>query len=108
MSELSGTERRRAPRARMSLPCTLRRRPSSPIWAETIDLGPGGMSVRATRPLRPDEVVEFDLVRGDDSHIEGRARVMRHNGPRAYGLRFESLPGPMRERLLELVHEFAR
>jgi len=33
---------------------------------------------------------------------------MRHNGPRAYGLRFEALPGPMRERLLELLHENAR
>jgi hypothetical protein len=83
----------------MALPCTLRRRPSSPIWAETIDVGPGGMSIRATRPLRPDEVVEFDL----NSDIAGRARVRRHSGPRVYGLRFEELQPPMDERLSRLL-----
>jgi PilZ domain len=96
-------ERRRARRARMALSCTLRRRAGSPIWAETIDVGESGMCVRAARPLQPDELVEFDLPRDDESQVVGRARVMRHQAPRVYGLRFERLPAPMQERLLHLV-----
>jgi hypothetical protein len=94
------SERRNAPRARLALPCTLRRSASSPIWAETIDVGEGGMSVRATRPLREDETVEFDLA---EAKVSGRARVVRHGSPRVYGLRFESLQEPVRKRLLSLV-----
>jgi hypothetical protein len=96
-------ERRTAPRARLALPCTLRRPTSSPIWAETIDVGEGGMSVRAARPLQPDELVEFDLAARSDEHVTGRARVTRLNSPRVYGLRFEGLGQPMRERLQVLV-----
>lgn len=96
-------ERRGARRARMALSCTLRRRAGSPIWAETVDVGERGMCVRVARPLRPDELVEFDLARGDESHVIGSARVMRHQAPRVYGLRFERLPVPMREQLLQLV-----
>jgi PilZ domain len=94
-------ERRQSERARVSLPCTLKRPTSSPIWAETIDVGEGGMSVRATRPLREDETVDFDL---GDADVHGRARVRRHHSPRVYGLSFESLHGHGRERLLNLVH----
>jgi hypothetical protein len=85
----------------MALPCTLRGAASSPIWAETIDVGEGGMSVRATRPLREDETVEFDLEEAD---VHGRARVLRHGSPRVYGLQFESLQGSGRERLMNLLH----
>jgi hypothetical protein len=94
-------ERRQSPRARVALSCRLRRSASSPIWAETIDVGEGGMSVRAARPLREDETVDFDL---GDADVHGRARVLRHHSPRVYGLRFESLQGGGRERLLGLVH----
>jgi len=94
------SERRKAQRARMALPCTLSRTTSSPIWAETIDVGEGGMSVRATRPLREDETIEFDLAEAD---VSGRARVVRHGGPRVYGLRFEGLQDQVRARLTSLV-----
>jgi hypothetical protein len=94
------TERRNARRIRLALPCTLRRPTSSPIWAETIDVGEGGMSVRATRPLREDETIEFDLA---DADVSGRARVLRHHSPRVYGLRFEGLQDHVRARLLDLV-----
>jgi c-di-GMP-binding flagellar brake protein YcgR len=94
------TERRKAPRVHLALPCTLRRPTSSPIWAETIDVGEGGMSVRATRPLREDETIEFDLAEAD---VRGRARVLRHHSPRVYALRFEELQEPVRARLLDLV-----
>jgi hypothetical protein len=97
------SERRQAPRARMALPCVLRPRTSSPIWAETIDVSEGGMSVRAARPLRADQIVDFDLAGAPDEHVEGRATVMRLHAPRVYGLRFERLPEPMRGRLLDLV-----
>jgi c-di-GMP-binding flagellar brake protein YcgR len=94
------TERRTGPRARVAMPCTLHRAASSPIWAETIDVGEGGMSVRATRPLREDETVEFDLAEAD---VSGRARVVRHGSPRVYGLRFEGMQDQVRKRLLRLV-----
>jgi ribosomal protein L15E len=96
------TERRQAARAQLSLACTLSRAAGSPVWAETIDVGEGGMAVRATRPLRPDEIVEFDLQAADE-HVVGRARVMRHRSPRVYSLRFETLREPMRERLHDLI-----
>lgn len=101
--ELAITERRKAPRIRMALTCTLRQRTSSPIWAETIDVGEGGMSVRAARPLHADEVVDFDLTAPRDEHVTGRAQVTRLHSPRVYGLRFEGLVPPMRERLQHLV-----
>jgi PilZ domain len=93
-------ERRTAPRARLALSCTLRRPTSSPIWAETIDVGEGGMSIRASRPLREEETVEFEI---GGAEVAGRARVLRHPSPRVYGLRFEGLNGPARDRLRELV-----
>jgi hypothetical protein len=101
--EASITERRKTPRIAMALNCTLRQRTSSPIWAETIDVGEGGMSVRAARPLRADALVEFDLAATPDEHVTGSARVTRLHSPRVYGLRFESLGPPMRERLHHLV-----
>ena len=79
------SERRNTRRVPLSLSCTLRRPTSSPIWAETIDVGEGGMSVRATADVR------------------GRARVVRHGGPRVYGLRFEGLQDQVRARLTSLV-----
>jgi hypothetical protein len=94
------TERRQSPRARVALACTLRSSTSSPIWAETIDVGEGGMSVRASRPLHEAETVEFELGEAD---VSGRARVLRHPSPRVYGLRFEDLETPARERLRDLV-----
>jgi PilZ domain len=96
------TERRHSPRAHLSLPCTLRREASSPIWAETIDVGEGGMSVRASRPLREEETIEFELGDGA-ADVAGRARVLRHPSPRVYGLRFESLGAPARAALRALV-----
>jgi hypothetical protein len=104
MTASAAGERRRTRRIRLSLPCVLQPSGGSPIWAETIDLGEGGMSVRAARPQRPDDTVEFDLARDDThTHVEGRATVLRHGSPRVYGLEFEQLEPPMLERLLELV-----
>ena len=96
-------ERRQSRRARLALSCLLRPPASSPIWAETIDVGEGGMSVRAARPLRADATVDFDLASAPEEHVQGRATVVRLHAPRVYGLRFEGLPEPMRKRLLELV-----
>jgi hypothetical protein len=93
-------ERRDSARARLALPCKLRGTTSSPIWAETIDVGEGGMSVRASRPLHAEETIEFELGEAD---VAGRARVLRHPSPRVYALRFEALEAPDRERLRELV-----
>jgi c-di-GMP-binding flagellar brake protein YcgR len=93
-------ERRHSYRARVALSCKLKRDAGSPIWAETIDVSEGGMSVRAARPLPEDETVDFDLA---DADVHGRARVLRHPSPRVYGLRFETLAGAGRDRLMTLL-----
>jgi hypothetical protein len=96
-------ERRRSPRAQLALQCTLHRRTGSAIVAETIDLGPGGMCVSCARPLAADEVLRFDLPLERDVHVDGRARVLRHEGHDRYALRFEALVEPAVERLRALA-----
>jgi len=96
-------DRRRAPRAKIALACTLRRRRGSPITGETYDLGPGGMSVCTARPLAADEIVSFDLALDGEPHVDGRARVLRQQSWERYALRFEVLSEPKRDRLRGLV-----
>jgi hypothetical protein len=95
-------DKRRAPRVDVTVPCALRRRTGSPIPAETLNLGPGGMLVRSPRPLRVDEALDIDLA-DLDMRIVGAARVMRHEGHREYALRFEGLPQAMLEHLRALT-----
>jgi hypothetical protein len=97
------TERRRSPRADIELPCVLRRRTGSAISVQTLNLGPGGMCVATPRPLALDEVLDFDLPLADAGSVDGRARVLRHEGHGAYALRFEGLMEPARERLIGLT-----
>jgi len=99
-------ERRRSPRVEIELGCKLVRRMGSPIEAHTIDLGPGGMRIAAHRPLRVDEELDFDIMRGD-VRLTGHARVMREHERRVYALRFERLPRPSRDALRGLVDERA-
>jgi hypothetical protein len=97
------SERRRTPRTDVALPCVLRRRTGSAIDARTVNLGPGGMCVSTGRPLALDEVLEFDLPLADAGSVDGRARVLRHEGHGAYALRFEGLRQPAREQLAGLT-----
>src|SRR3954469_23475186 len=92
-------DRRVAPRAKIALECTLRRRTGSPLQCRTVDVGPGGMSVASKRPLAPDEVVEFDLP----DALHGHARVLRQQAHEVYALRFERLLEPVRDALTDLV-----
>ena len=91
-------ERRASPRAPVTIECILRRRTGSPIEAKTIDLGPDGMCVKCSRPLSPDEVLSFEITQ-----VRGRARVMRQQAARVYGLRFEQVPEQGRQALLRLA-----
>jgi hypothetical protein len=84
-------ERRASPRVELSVECTLRRRSGSAIRALTRDLGPGGMSVKSTRPLATDEVLQFDLPVPPGEAVGGRARVVREQAYGVYALRFEAL-----------------
>jgi hypothetical protein len=93
---------RHAPRAHVSLPCTLRRRTGSPIPAQTVDVGPDGMRVASQRPLAIDETVDFDLP-NLDMRVSGHARVLRQHRLNVYALRFEGLPEPMARRLHALA-----
>jgi PilZ domain-containing protein len=93
------TEKRRSPRVRLQMECTLHRRSGSPISGRTVDLGPGGMCVATTRPLAADELLEFELP----PRISGKARVLRQQGFDSYAVRFETLADPAREALSALV-----
>lgn len=92
----------RAPRAEISLSCTLRRDIGSPIAAQTMSVGPRGMQIRSARPLTADETVAFDLP-NLDIRVAGCARVLREELPHVYALRFENLPEPMLRRLHALA-----
>jgi hypothetical protein len=96
-------DRRRSPRARVALQCTLHRKTGSAIEAQTIDVGPGGMCVTCARPLATDEVLRFDLPLPEDVRLDGRARVLRHEGHHRYALRFEQLVEPARAQLRALA-----
>jgi PilZ domain len=97
------SERRRAPRAQIALECTLRREHGSAITGRTLDVGTGGMSVATSRPLAEDELVRFDLALRDETHVDGRARVLRQQTYGVYALRFERLSGPPLDVLRKLV-----
>jgi hypothetical protein len=85
----------------MSMECTLRRRTGSPIVARTVDVGPGGMCVRCSRPLSMDEVLGFELA--PPPPISGRARVLRQQGHDTYAVRFEALAEPALAELIALA-----
>jgi len=87
---LDPNERRRLPRVHIAVECTLQRRMGSPITAQTIDLGPGGMRVESRRPLSADEELDF-AIPSDVMRVSGRARVMRQQERFVYALRFERL-----------------
>ena len=93
------TDKRRSPRVRLEMECTLHRGTGSPIQGRTVDLGPGGMCVATARPLSTDEVLTFELP----PRISGRARVLRQQGYDSYAVRFESLADPARDALSALV-----
>jgi hypothetical protein len=96
-------ERRMTPRADVALPCVLRRRTGTAIAAETVNVGAGGMCIAAPRPLATDEVLDFHLRLSGADRVDGRARVLRHEGHGAYAMRFEELVEPARERLRALA-----
>jgi uncharacterized protein YbjT (DUF2867 family) len=91
------------PRADVTLPCVLRRRAGTAISAETVNLSAGGMCIATPRPLATDEVLDFDLILSGADRVDGRARVLRHEGHGAYAMRFEWLREPARERLRALT-----
>jgi PilZ domain len=97
------SERRTWPRARIALSCTLRRRAGTPVAARTVDLGGGGMSVAASRPLVIDEVLAFELRLTDEPVVNGNVRVLREHGYGIYAMRFEKLPDSDRGRLNDLA-----
>jgi hypothetical protein len=94
--------RRLHPRRRATIDLMLTRPKGNPVMAKTIDLGGGGMCITSTRPLTVDELLDFDLLLGTD-HVIGHARVLREQGPNVYALRFEDLPDPALERVIEFV-----
>ena len=61
------------------------------------------MRISTPRPLATDEVLDFDLQLSGADHVDGRARVLRHEGHGAYAMRFEELLEPARERLRALA-----
>jgi hypothetical protein len=92
----------RNPRAQVAMPGTLRRPKGSPIAAQTLNVGSGGMLVTCVRPLTIDEQVDFDLA-NLELPVCGRARVLRQQLHDVYALRFDGLPGEMQRCLHALA-----
>ena len=84
-------KRRASPRVELNLPLTFARATGHgrPVSAQTIDLSTGGARVHADRPLRVDEVLLFDLLCADDTHVCGECRVLREHVGQTYAVRFE-------------------
>jgi PilZ domain-containing protein len=95
------SERRRTWRTKISLECLLHRRTGKMIEAQTVDVGPGGMSVHTNRPLTIDETLEFELPA--HARVNGRARVLREQAYHVYALRFEKLGDESRAEIAELA-----
>ncbi|MDA0181259.1 PilZ domain-containing protein [Solirubrobacter phytolaccae] len=98
-------ERRRSWRTEIALECTLHRKTGKVVEGTTLDLGPGGMRVKANRPMSLDETFEFELP--DRARINGRARVVGERGYRVYALRFDKLGDEARAELALLAKELA-
>ncbi len=97
-------ERRRQRRATVQFAVTLSRPHGGPIPGRTLDLGLDGTRVITRRPLRVDELLQFDLSLGEaGSEVHGRARVLRQHSPSAYALRFEDVAGAGAQALERLV-----
>ena len=96
MATAAATPKRRAsPRAEVQLPLTFRRRKGhgNPVLGQTIDLSTGGARVSAARPLKVDELLEFDLSCDGQTHVCGECRVLREHVGQTYAVRFERLDG---------------
>jgi c-di-GMP-binding flagellar brake protein YcgR len=97
-------DQRSNPRAQLALALILKRRRGGPISGRTLDVSSGGMRVTTDRPLSIDELLAFDLVvDGADRHLEGQVRVLRQQGLRQYGLRFEDVDAAAVELLTGVV-----
>ncbi len=81
---------RRSPRVDIEVSCTLRRLTGSPIVAQTLNLGAGGMLVASVRPLAVDEELDF-VIDALQAPVCGHARVLRQHLHDTYALRFERL-----------------
>lgn len=88
--------RRSGPRAKVDLPVTLVRAHGNPVSGRTLDLGAGGMRVRAARPLQVNEMLTFDLAVEGEGHVEGHCRVLREQAANCYAVGFEHLPPAVR------------
>ncbi len=85
-----GVEHRGSPRHAVAFDCTLTRPHGNPVRGRTEDLGAGGMRVVTDRPLTIDEELGFELLLDATGPVDGRARVVRQQGPNCYALRFEA------------------
>ena len=97
------SERRAGNRVAVDLDVRLARGSGAPVAGRTIDLGAGGMRISAARPLRVDEVLDFDLALDTDHPVTGKVRVMRLHPRNQYGLRFEGLAPTQSETIVGFI-----
>lgn len=74
----------------------------SDVTGRTKDLGPGGMRVSTSRPLRVDERLTFAVELDDGTRVAGRAHVVREHGATVYAVRFDRVDEAADERLWAL------
>lgn len=96
-------DRRESPRIAVDLPVVMARTVGGPVRARTVDLSSGGMQVATARPLRVDEVLDFNLALDAERELGGKARVMRLHPRNHYAMRFEQLEPVDREEIVSFV-----
>lgn len=105
MRQSGWTEQRNGPRAEVKVELELERKIGRPVKVRTIDLGCGGALVRASRPLRVDEELHFDIDL--PPHLDGTVRVLRQDRLDVYALRFEGLEAGSLDELRAFVEATA-
>jgi hypothetical protein len=106
MPQAGWNEQRREPRAPVKVEIELERKVGRPVRVRTIDLGCGGALVRASRPLRVDEELHFDVTL--PPHVDGTARVLRQDRLDVYAIRFEGIEPTSLDELRSFVAASAR
>lgn len=101
MRQSGWTEQRRDTRAPVKVEIELERKVGRPVKVRTIDLGCGGALVRASRPLRVDEELHFDVE--IPPHLDGTARVLRQDRLDVYAIRFEGFDDDALAELREFI-----
>jgi hypothetical protein len=83
-------------------------RDSGTVKTHAVDVSGGGMLLSGAERLELDAVIRFRLELDDELPIEGRARVIRADGPERRAVVFEEVEEADRQRLIRFIFDRQR